>query len=252
MRVAVVIPVYNQAQYLCNAIDSALAQNIQEPYRVIVVNDGSKDDALEAARSYGDRIDILNQENQGLSMARNNGFMYAIEEYGVKYLLPLDSDDMIRPFMLRECVEALDANLDSGIAYTNIEEFGQSSTRWKQGRGTFEDLQVQNFMVCCSLIRTKAFLQIRALNNYGYDPVISRLGGWEDWLFYMMVMALGWQVVHVDSYGFLYRKHGFSMVSEAGQKARVLRGRQEEVMKQYFGIELPPMKSYFDLNRGIQ
>ncbi len=64
--VSVVIPCYKQAQYLPEAIDSALAQTYPA-VEVIVVNDGSPDDTEEVARGYGDRIVYIHKPNGGLS-----------------------------------------------------------------------------------------------------------------------------------------------------------------------------------------
>ena len=72
-RVSIIIPVYNGANYMREAIDSALAQTCSD-IDVIVVNDGSRDDGAtaEIARSYGGRIRYLEKENGGVSSALND------------------------------------------------------------------------------------------------------------------------------------------------------------------------------------
>jgi glycosyltransferase involved in cell wall biosynthesis len=81
-RISVVIPVYNGANYLAAAIDSALAQTYDN-VEVLVVDDGSTDDgATEAvARSYGDRIRYHRKENGGVSSALNRGIALMQGEY---------------------------------------------------------------------------------------------------------------------------------------------------------------------------
>lgn len=93
-RVSIVIPVYNGANYLREAIDSALAQTYPN-VEVLVVNDGSSDaGATEAiARSYGDRIRYLSQSNGGVSSALNHG----IREMSGDFFCWLSHDDRHLP-----------------------------------------------------------------------------------------------------------------------------------------------------------
>jgi teichuronic acid biosynthesis glycosyltransferase TuaG len=86
--VSVVIPNYNYAQYLHQAIDSVLNQDY-EPIEVIVVDDGSTDQSREILRSYGTRIKVIEITNSGAPTARNYGLM----ETRGNYIAYLDSDD---------------------------------------------------------------------------------------------------------------------------------------------------------------
>src|SRR5437660_6526968 len=100
--VSIIIPCYNQAQYLAETIDSALAQTYR-PIQVLVVNDGSPDDTEKVARAYGDRIDYIYRENGGLSAARNTGIARATGFY-LKFL---DSDDQLHPEQIARQMDAL-------------------------------------------------------------------------------------------------------------------------------------------------
>ncbi len=71
MTVAVIIPVFNQARFLADAIMSALAQTCQAD-EIIVVDDGSTDDVLSVVAQFP-KIQLIRQENRGLSAARNTG-----------------------------------------------------------------------------------------------------------------------------------------------------------------------------------
>ena len=73
--VSVIIPVYNVEPWLCECLDSAVRQTLRE-IEIICVNDGSTDASTEILREYAEhdsRIQIISQENRGLSEARNTG-----------------------------------------------------------------------------------------------------------------------------------------------------------------------------------
>ena len=89
MKFSVVIPLYNKAHYIESTIRSVLRQTCQD-FELIVVDDGSGDNSLELARKYeSDRVRVIAQENQGVSVARNTG----IENARGKFIAFLDADD---------------------------------------------------------------------------------------------------------------------------------------------------------------
>src|SRR5215212_2619463 len=100
--VSVVIPCYNQAHFLGEAIESVLAQNHLR-FEIVVVDDGSTDDTAEVAARYP-RVRCVRQDNQGLSAARNTGLRHSEGEYVVF----LDSDDRLLPEALETGLEHLE------------------------------------------------------------------------------------------------------------------------------------------------
>ena len=91
--ISVIIPVYNTAEYLPRCLDSIL-NNTYRNLEVICVNDGSKDNSLEVLNAYAQkdpRIRVIDQENSGVSAARNRG----LDEANGKYITFVDSDDWI-------------------------------------------------------------------------------------------------------------------------------------------------------------
>lgn len=95
MELSIIIPVYNVEKYIRRCLDSIYNQNIPyESFEVIIVNDGTPDKSMEVVHEYLNlhkNMKIINQENQGLSIARNNG-LAATEG---KYVWFIDSDDWI-------------------------------------------------------------------------------------------------------------------------------------------------------------
>ncbi len=89
--ISVVIPTYNRAQFVTEAIDSVLAQTFTD-YEIIVVDDGSTDDTRQRLARYDNRISYIFQENRGVSAARNTGIRASSSEW----VAFLDSDDIWR------------------------------------------------------------------------------------------------------------------------------------------------------------
>ena len=97
--VSVIVPVYKVEKFLPRCLESVLAQTFTD-FELICVNDGSPDGCLQILKNYAHkdkRIKVFSQENQGLSMARNNGLKQAFSQY----IYFLDSDDYIHP----QCLE---------------------------------------------------------------------------------------------------------------------------------------------------
>lgn len=95
MDLSIIVPIYNVEKYVRTCIESIYRQGLEEKrFEVILVNDGTKDHSMEMIAdiiSQHDNITVINQENQGLSVARNNGIAIAKGEY----ILMLDSDDLL-------------------------------------------------------------------------------------------------------------------------------------------------------------
>jgi len=113
MKVSVIIPAYNSAATIGEAIESALSQDFCDR-EIIVVNDGSTDSTGDVLRTYGDRIRVIEQSNRGRSAACNTGIAAARSEY----LAFLDSDDYWLPNRITLTVDAL--NGDAGLALCDL------------------------------------------------------------------------------------------------------------------------------------
>lgn len=98
IKFSIVIPVYNVEKYLKDCLESVFNQTYNN-YEVIIINDGSKDNSREIIEEYKNNknLKIIDQRNQGLSVARNNGVKYAMGDY----IIFLDSDDYLEPNALK-------------------------------------------------------------------------------------------------------------------------------------------------------
>jgi glycosyltransferase involved in cell wall biosynthesis len=129
-RVSVIIPTYNHAQYLGEAIESVLTQDYPDMV-VIVVDDGSTDNTREVTASYRGKIISVEQPNGGCALARNTGLNIATGEY----IAFLDSDDSLLPGSLRIRAEYLDNHPEAGLVCGDvIEVYGEGDHRLKSLR----------------------------------------------------------------------------------------------------------------------
>lgn len=186
-RVSIVIPVYNGANYLREAIDCALAQTYENT-EVIVVNDGSRDDgATEAiARSYGERIRYFSKENGGVSSALNLG----IRNMTGDYFSWLSHDDKYEPGKVENSVRYL-SNFENrerlialcGASYINerSEKIRDMEFDFQKGR-IYEGQEVLLYLLtrgvldaCCMLIPKTAFEECGYFNEdlrYNQDALM--------------------------------------------------------------------------------
>ncbi|MDY0039233.1 MAG: glycosyltransferase family A protein, partial [Desulforhabdus sp.] len=111
--VSVIIPTYNRASFLKEALDSVLLQQNAE-MEVIVVDDGSTDDTAAIVESFGRAVTYLYQSNAGVSAARNTG----IKAARGRWLALLDSDDLWLPGKLQFQLELLNRHKDIKICQT--------------------------------------------------------------------------------------------------------------------------------------
>ncbi len=131
IKVSVIIPVYNVAPWLAECLDSVLGQDY-ENLQIICVNDGSTDSSLEILEKYAakdSRILLLNQENKGLSAARNR----AIENADGKYISFLDSDDLFTDGIIRKLVNKSESDSLEILRFCS-EAFFENENLKKRGR----------------------------------------------------------------------------------------------------------------------
>lgn len=111
--VSVVIPAYNCASYIVQAVESVLAQTYSQ-WEIIIVDDGSKDDTVSVLQPYSSHIRYVYQKNQGVSIARNHGIQLARGEF----VAFLDADDYFLPDKLEAQIGMFEAQPSLGIVHS--------------------------------------------------------------------------------------------------------------------------------------
>ncbi len=192
--VSVVIPCFNYARFLAEAIDSCLAQT-HRPLEVIVVNDGSTDDSESIALGYGERIRYHRQANAGLSAARNSGIRLTRGEF----VMCLDSDDTIDKDYVRKGLEVLESHPDAAFVYTQVRRFGRETGTTSYPAYDAGELKRENFINASALFRSEV------LREHLYDERLR--GGLEDWDLYLRLAEHWIPGVLLDEPLLNYRKH---------------------------------------------
>ena len=120
--VSIIIPNYNHAQFVGDAINSVLVQDYRN-IEIIVVDDGSTDDSREVIGQFGDQVKYIYQKNAGLSAARNTGIRAS---KGI-FIGVLDADDMYEPAFINTLVGSLEANPDADGIYCGYQFVDQEN-----------------------------------------------------------------------------------------------------------------------------
>lgn len=204
-KISIIVPCYNQAQYLDEALQS-VANQTYENWECIIVNDGSTDDTEETARVWIEkdkRFSYLLLENGGLSNARNSGISKAICEF----ILPLDADDKIAANYIEAALEAFEKDDTLKVVYCKAEKFGEESGIWNLHSFSLFNLAQKNMIFCSAFFRKKDWQLVG-----GYDP--GMIYGWEDWEFWIAILKNGGNVKCLDQVGFYYRIKSKSMLNQ--------------------------------------
>lgn len=197
-KISVIIPCYNQSEYLLDAVKSVVNSTYKN-LEIIVVNDGSTEKTPQEIQSMlmpFDNVILINQENSGVCAARNNGIIKASGEY----ILPLDADDRIADTYIEKAVSILEQNPDIGIVYCEAEFFGTGQNKkWNLKPATLSNMLIQNRIFPSGIYRKSKFLEVG-----GYKKEMEL--GCEDWDFWLSIIETGTKVYQIPEVLFFYRK----------------------------------------------
>jgi glycosyltransferase involved in cell wall biosynthesis len=222
----VVVPVYNGERYLREALDSVFVQTFQD-YEVVCIDDGSKDSSLDILETYGPRVRILRQANQGACAARNAGVLAT----SAPYIAFLDQDDRWYPHHLEQQVAALDAEPDVVLVLCNSDRMDEHGRITQVGAAASERetrrfsplgrlIDEDQLLSSAMLARRDAFVRAGM-----YD---QELRGYEDFDLSARLRQQG-RFAFLEQSGMCYRVHAASLSHAAGEA--VVRSRERFLLK---------------------
>jgi glycosyltransferase involved in cell wall biosynthesis len=195
--VSAIIPTYNRAALLVEAVESALTQR-RPPDEILVIDDGSRDDTATRMAAYGDRVRYVRQANAGPSAARNHGFRLARGEY----LALLDSDDLWTPDRLERQLEVLQRHPETDVVFGREVLFsdGQPDLDWNLhdpevrrvlGQTAGPLSPVLPLLIRENVVPTSTALFRRALLDRagGIDESLRQAEDWDLWLRFALAGA---------------------------------------------------------------
>lgn len=195
--ISVIIPTYNRAAVLGDAIDSILVQDV-EPLEIVVVDDGSTDGTAEVAGSYGGRVRYVRQPHRGVAVARNTGLAAAQGEL----IAFLDSDDVWTDGSLAARLEVLMENPQVSIVYGRARY--RITAKDKRRFAKFDEQEeLDSPMFCAMLLRRQVFDAVGTFDeSFEHSEDV-------DWI--ARSKEKGVAMLAMDMVVFEYRIHGGNM-----------------------------------------
>lgn len=205
--VSVIVPCYNYAHFLGEALDSLLAQSYNN-WECIIVNDGSHDNTEEVALNYctqNKKFKYFHKENGGHSSARNFGVRHSLGEY----ILPLDADDIISENYIKTAVQKIESDTNIKIVTGQVQHFGHVDEKFVMPQYTLKSYLQFNYISISCLFRKDDFNKAN-----GFD---ESMRFFEDWDLFIKILKGGGQAVQLPFVGLNYRRKNESLFSESAK-----------------------------------
>lgn len=216
-KLTVIMPAYNAAPYLREAIDSILSQTFTD-FEFIIIDDGSTDNTRDIVDSYDDVriIKQFNIKNIGVAACLNKGVALASGEY----IARMDADDVSMPRRFEKQVSFLNAHQDVSVVAVKavlIDASGRESGYWSQDQLTTNNNQVREMLAKRNCIVHPAVMLRRVvLQKYGYNENQSTTEDYDLWL---RMAADNHKIEKIDSLLLKYRIHKDSITVKSNCSA---------------------------------
>lgn len=194
--ITVIMPLYNYARYLDEALQSLMEQTVK-PDEIIVVDDGSTDNPKPICDKYP--VKYIYKENGGLASARNKG----IQESTSDYVFSFDADDLLRPDTIKVYKELAEPNT---VVTLPLMAFGSENYTARPEIGSLEIFKKRNCIYSNSLFPKELWTRVG-----GFDESETMRLGLEDWLYWGECAKAGAKFKTGEYVSLLWRRHPKSM-----------------------------------------
>ncbi|WP_037316573.1 glycosyltransferase family A protein [Salegentibacter sp. Hel_I_6] len=229
--ISIIIPCYNDAVYIEEAVQSAISQTWGNK-EIIVVDDGSNMETKRVLKELEPKIDLLiTQENKGLSAARNIG----IENAKGDFIVLLDSDDFFEPEFCEKALPIISEDKSVKIVTCYARRFNENGVIdiFKPAGGDIKNFLGYNAAIGNSMIRKQDWGLVGK-----YDESMQE--GFEDWEFYIRLLKPGGYAYVLEEALFNYRQKKKSMRGSANkikyELQKYIYFKHQNLYKQYFEV----------------
>jgi glycosyltransferase involved in cell wall biosynthesis len=229
VKVSVIMPFYNQSNYVDEAVQSILQQTYKD-FELIIINDGSTESGVEDLLNQyqSNQVKVLHTANKGVAAARNLGISVSTGTY----ILPLDADDYIHPQMIESTVAILDKLPSIDIVRTGVQYVGTAQGTYFLPAYNRTQHLLQNLFFNTSLMRRNLLLQVG-----GYDE--NFVDGWEDWEMFLRYVNDEAQVYSLNKAYLYYR------IKATSRNADLVHQKREKVEQQLYKKHIDLYLQYF-------
>lgn len=252
-KISIIMPYYNDKLYIEQTINSLLNQTFPM-FEIIIVDDGSKDEEsikkLAEIEKIDSRIKVFHKKNEGASVARD----YAASKISKssKYLVFLDSDDLLEKTYLECAYWTLETNKDASWCYTDSVGFEGEKYTWNKWFDS-ERMKKENTLVITAMIRKEDFFEVN-----GFE--LKEKNMFEDWNLWLKLIAKKKYPVRMNFYGTWYRRKQNSELTRARQNKQrameVINATTKKISQRVKAIQYPLFDFDYDLiedyNKNIE
>ena len=206
--ITIIMPFYNDKDTIEQSVYSVLNQTFPA-FELLIIDDGSEDKEslkkLSEIEELDNRIQVLHKENGGASKARDFGVKQSCKSS--KYIVFLDSDDLIEPTYLECAYWTLETHKEASWTYTDSIGFEDVEYLWNKWFDS-EKMKRENDLVITSMIKKESFLGVNGFDIYEKNV-------YEDWNLWLKLIAKNEFPVRMNFYGCWYRRKKESELNRA-------------------------------------
>lgn len=242
--ISVIIPFYNDKKYIEQSINCILNQTFPY-YEILIIDDGSKDEEslkkLEEVSKIDKRIRVFHKSNEGLAATRDYGATKSSKT--CKYLMFIDSDDLLEPTFMECAYWTLETNKEAAWAYSDSVGFESYTYTWNKWFDS-EKMKKVNELLAIAMVRKSDFNRV---NGYGLREKAVN----EDWNFWLKLLGHDRYPVHMSFYGMWYRRKETGELKNASKNQKrtleIIEGTASKITKRVNAIQYPKYDYNYDL-----